>query len=1314
VSVSVAAPTSPYKGLAPFEDSELDALLFFGRERESEVIAANLIAARITVLYGPSGVGKSSVLRAGVAHRLRQEHAVEVVVFSTWTGDPVAALIEAIGSEGDSLADSLDEAATNAAGDLYLILDQFEELFLYHPGGGRFAQQLAEVFRRSGSRVNVLIGMREDALARLDAMKAAIPNLLANRLRLELLDRSAGAAAILGPVGRYNSLVTADDAVDVEPELVEVVLDEVTAGRVELSVAGRGVAARGADENRIEAPYLQLVLARLWDVEAERGSRLLRRSTLRELGGAERIVQDHLERAMAALSPREKGAAAAMYNFLVTPSGTKIAHGIHDLAGYAAVDEREASAVLQRLSAERIVRASSENGPSTTRYEIYHDVLADAVLGWRTRFEADRRIEDERLAHQRRHRRLLLFGIATLIGLAVMAAVAVYALAQRSNANHQAAVARVERTKAERQRNIAVEQRREAQRKTREAQTAKAKEQRAREQAQANARLANAAKREAQSQRAAAEGNRKQALAFAAAAEAERGRAQVQAQLAKQQKNKAVRAEAVANRQKRIGFARELLASAQALIDENFEGSIRKSLAAASAFRRARVAPPRAVEDVLREGLLGLRLRAELPGGGPVRVTRFSPNGSILLVAGAGGARLFDLAHGFAMRRLRPVTQLADAAFGDNGRLLAAGGSGSDHSVHIWDVDTGTPLSTLLMDGAVLSVAFSPNGRLIASGGADGTARVWSVAGGLPLAVFRHPAGVSRGDDVQLVSFSPDGTRLLTVGGDRFARVFDVTHPERSPILLNHRDQVNTARFSHDGQLIATAGASNVVRIWAAGTGEEKFTLEGIGRVNDLAFSPDDTMLATAGGNDTIGRVWNLQRQTSIAIITAHKSGVTSVTFSPDGLSVVTTGRDGRAYIARTDGGFLQGQLLSHRGVVTGAAYSPNGELIATSGADGRARIWDARVDPGGPLPPAFPRELGSHGLAANAKRGPSVAFSPDGQRVLSAGADGTARLWGPGGRVLTLRHEGPVNVGSFSTDGRTVITASDDGSAAIWSVSDGRRLLQLKHGAPVTTASLSPNGKYAVTAGRDGVAILWDARRGAPYRRLKHGTDSVNDAKFSRDGRLVATAGADRTAVIWRVSDGARLLTLRGHSGSIVAVAFARDGRHVATASMDATARISDLRSGKSMELRGHTAALTALAFNGKGSLLATAAADSDARVWNVRSGREVAVLRIHAGPVNDVAFSADGRWLATAGPQAAGIWETVQAGAWPSAPVYLVRASPPRLDTLAFSKQGWRLVTGWRGGAVRVYDCKLCGRIAQLRPIARARLREIVAPRR
>src|SRR5213079_959286 len=219
--------------------------------------------------------------------------------------------------------------------------------------------------------------------------KARIPNMFGNSLRLDRLERSAARAAILGPLERYNELVPDGDRVEAQPELVEVVLDEVAAGRVDLGLSGRGGVGE-EDSGRIETPYLQLVLERLWEVETSRGSRRLRLATLRELGGAAQIVEDHLERAMSELSPEQKDAAAAIYNHLVTPSGTKIAHRARDLAGYAAVDETETEQVLQRLVEERIVRAG-EDGAAGPRYEIFHDVLADAVLAWRARHEAERR-----------------------------------------------------------------------------------------------------------------------------------------------------------------------------------------------------------------------------------------------------------------------------------------------------------------------------------------------------------------------------------------------------------------------------------------------------------------------------------------------------------------------------------------------------------------------------------------------------------------------------------------------------------------------------------------------------------------------------------------------------------------------------------------------------------------------------------------------------------------------------------------------------------------------------------------------------------
>ena len=211
---------SPFKGLAAFDDSELDALLFFGREREIEVIAANLQAARLTVLYGPSGVGKSSVLRAGVAPRLRRELNVVVEIFDRWAGGAVDAVHRAVERRDDEC-------------DLYLILDQFEEYFLYHEDDGALSSLLADVVGDAGARVNFLIGIREDAVAELDAFRRRLPTLLSNRLPLDRLDRAAAREATLRPVERYTELT--GERVSVEPALVERLLDEVATGR-----GGRG------------------------------------------------------------------------------------------------------------------------------------------------------------------------------------------------------------------------------------------------------------------------------------------------------------------------------------------------------------------------------------------------------------------------------------------------------------------------------------------------------------------------------------------------------------------------------------------------------------------------------------------------------------------------------------------------------------------------------------------------------------------------------------------------------------------------------------------------------------------------------------------------------------------------------------------------------------------------------------------------------------------------------------------------------------------------------------------------------------------
>ncbi len=290
-AVPAAPEIGPYKGLANF--TEEDAAFFFGREREREIISANLRARPITLLYGASGVGKTSLLRAGVVPdllELARESVEEVgtpefipVVFSAWRDDPLVGLIEAIEASVQRFVDeplrlqrfgglvnAVELAADASDAYLLVILDQFEEYFLYHAdeaGSGTFATELPRALAQPDLQAGFLISIREDGVAKLDRFKARIPSLFDTFIRVDHLDPDSARAAIRRPVEEYNARVAPDFQVSVEPALIDAVLTQVRTGQIVLEQAGHGtVQPRGVVRagDRIETPYLQLVMARLW------------------------------------------------------------------------------------------------------------------------------------------------------------------------------------------------------------------------------------------------------------------------------------------------------------------------------------------------------------------------------------------------------------------------------------------------------------------------------------------------------------------------------------------------------------------------------------------------------------------------------------------------------------------------------------------------------------------------------------------------------------------------------------------------------------------------------------------------------------------------------------------------------------------------------------------------------------------------------------------------------------------------------------------------------------------------------------------
>ena len=431
-SARTEPPTSPYRGLRPYTES--DSAFFFGREADREIVSANLLGARLTLLYGPSGVGKSSVLLAGVVSHLRErsrENLVDddaagfaVVVVRDWADpDPLKAVAAAARAEatallerddlpdppsGATLAEVLDHWSVQVRGKLLVLFDQFEEYFLYHDherGLGTFDAEFPQAVNRAELRANFLLSIRDDSLARLDRFKGRIPNLFENRLQIDHLTVAAARDAVKLPIEEYNRRVPPERRVEIEDQLVSDILDQVRTGRVSLGSGGAGtLEADAAAEARVETPILQVVLTALWEKEAEQGSQTLRAQTLVELGGAEQVVRDRLDERMNRLDPGEQEIAADVARFLVTPSGTKIAWTAADLAAVtypkpelAELAFPQVTSVLEKLAEgdTRILRpVAPPAGEGPTRYEIFHDILGPAILDWRTRYFNDRELAD--------------------------------------------------------------------------------------------------------------------------------------------------------------------------------------------------------------------------------------------------------------------------------------------------------------------------------------------------------------------------------------------------------------------------------------------------------------------------------------------------------------------------------------------------------------------------------------------------------------------------------------------------------------------------------------------------------------------------------------------------------------------------------------------------------------------------------------------------------------------------------------------------------------------------------------------------------
>jgi WD40 repeat protein len=1089
------APATPYVGLVPY--GEEDADFFFGRDAESKIVSGNLRAARLTILYGPSGVGKTSLLRAGVLHDLRdkvlaradvrgERAPLAICAFSAWRDDPLPALVETIRASvaeavGEDVsppnpAESLVETLrgwTQSVRTLLVVLDQFEEYFLYHQddeGAGTLAGELPEVVNDANLRVNLLLSIREDAWARLDRFEGQIPGLFANYVRVDHLDRDGAREAIEGPLGEWNRrLPSGEEPYDVEPVLVDAVIDAAVVGRLAIAEMGDGAVAGEADGNAVEAPFLQLVMERLWRATVEAGSCRLTIARLEALGGAQEIVKRHLLDALRGLTPAEQAIAAESFRFLVTRSNTKIAQSASDLADWMKRPEAEVAAVLDRLSqaeSGRILRpVSAPAGEDEGRsYELFHDVLAEPVSAWRRAFEHEQ-------ARRRAIRRFASIAAGLLVLVAMFAALGIWALVQQREAASQ--------------RDAAVS-------------TALAIQalDRVRTQPDLAMLLALEGYRTSHTVEALSAGLA--VVARSARLKAVRRAGDVHAVALRDGGRTVIAADERGTvtlwrlsttllgppvKWSVPGSRFEFAANGDVLGGENRDGDIQLW----STRSRRRLGRPfhqrgpvmsfalsrdgRTLASAVGDNLVQVwSVASHRPLGRPFRqpwaslsCLAFSPDGSVLASSGARGLVLWDVAHERALGS--PVRRGRDAqacAFRGDGKVLAT--DSPDGTVRLWDTASHRPLGSPIEYGAPVSdVAFSSDGTRLAVSGDDGLARVWDLEPRRLVAAFRH--GI---DVVWKVAFTPDGTDLVTAGDDGTVRLWDVRRGFRLANSLGRGRKEEDVAFSSDGTILASVrGARDNKHSWLTlwdvdSRRRVEPPLEQPGDVGDIALSPDGLSLAVGSDGGTV--VWDVRKRRPRLKLREPGCFIWSGAFNPAGTALASAGSCGTVTLWDSASGHVLQRPLQTNEAVSDVAFSPNGEILASADDGGRVGLVDLGAHRSLPGPP---REQDSV---------MSVAFTRDDTIAYAAGA-GHVRLWDVQERRQIgspLRQDGASAL-SVSPDGRTLASIGNE-TITLWDLASRQSLGEpLPYGdSALPVVEFDPNGKLLASAAFGSRLTLW------------------------------------------------------------------------------------------------------------------------------------------------------------------------------------------------------------------------------------------------
>lgn len=1225
--------TNPYPGLRPFE--EADRAQFFGRERWIKALNTALDQHGFVTLYGGSGSGKSSLVRAGLMPRLKKEgHAV---VLFTPGKNPFDSLLS-MGLGNKAQAQKLIEDAQKGqlpnlfaelaakcfpGKPLLIIMDQGEELYTRCESAEVRKTFLRCLFHDRGPSTRVLIGIREDFFDRWNKTRAHDPDFGATNLSLTAPDEDDWRAIIVEPARMHGVMF--------EAELPDRMIERLRNARSGL-------------------PLLQFLLQKLWEHDNPADG-VLNQASYDSLGGVDHALRGHVEAFIARYPGRESEIRQMLFKLVrftrqdgqyrALSRSCPVKDLPKDLADALVGDEwrlltTRGQAGEVELSHEVILRV----WPGFEKLEQERGALhalkgdiTDATARWQPQ-----KHKTELWAGSRLEESLKRSGLPGLVDQAATSDD--FALAETPLTDTERDFLETSRAKVIADRQF---QKRlligvsvtavvmlliaagaawfwkEADTKTKEAQQANETNLR-------NLHDASMADYAVAVKRIEKENKWHEGVAHLV-----RSLKWEPGNLLSASRLYSTLAFHGAEKQ---GWPRKILQHGDIVYSAHYSKDGTR-IVTTSGDNTAKV----------WDAATGLLLGEPLQHEDGVSDARFSPDGKkVVTVSNEEKVRIWDATNGKRLSeplRIKGI-DTSSVTFRANGSPIAI--AQGETTVQVWDIASGKPVGeTMRHVNGAMSAQFSPDGTRLVTAASGFSVQVWDVASSKPLGEPLSPDGA-----VRWAQFSADGTRIV-VSTQITAQVWDVLSGKPLCESMSVADNIVSTQFSPDGSLVVIASRGKSAQVWDVSTGKPvNEPLRHDNEVSSAQFSPDGRRVVTGSGDRTV-RVWDAASGKLFGEPLRHDEYLRDACFSPDGTQILSRSFDHAAHVWDAPSGKPLGEPLRDVSETDSAQFSPDGRRIVT--VDGySARLWDA---------------VSGKLLFDNLRHENDVVsaqFSPDSTRIVTASYDKTVRIWDvqsskPIGEPLL--HMDSLNSAEFSPDGSRIVTASNDKTARIWDAASSKPLGEvMQHQNVVMSAQYSPDGTRIVTASYDKTAQVWDAGNGKPLGEPLRHDFYPRSAQFSPDGKLIAVMANGKGTQIWDATTSKPLGAPLIHDSNLLQVRFSPDSTRVITASYDMTARIWDAATGRPVfDPLKHDHPVHDVCFSPDGSLVITASGDVNAtcfaRPWDAKTGQFIGEPLPHEATVNTAQFNIDGSRILTASSDGtARLWDTKSLLA-PSTPV-------------------------------------------------------------